>query len=69
MLHNDFAARLTDTLANLPHDAPLVSLGYLIWNWTGMPWAGAESSMENLAALNPAHVWGTQAYWISRTAA
>ena len=69
MLHNDFAARLTDTLTNLPHDAPLVSLGYLIWNWTDMPWVGVDPSLENLAALNPAHVWGTQAYWISRAAA
>ncbi len=69
LLHNDFATRWEATLANLPDDAPLVALGYLVWHWVDYRWAGRDRERENLATLHPTYTWGNQAYWITRAEA
>lgn len=66
VLHDDFRSRLDVVLANAEPGTPLIALGYLVWHWDEIRWCGREPSLENLATLHPSHVWGTQAYWISR---
>lgn len=66
LLHNRFVDRLDELMANVPPGTPLVALGYLVWNWADMRWAGLDPARHDLATLHPSHVWGTQAYWVSR---
>ena len=66
VLHNSFAERFGLTMGNVPEGTPLVSLGYLVWHWEGITWSGRDPQRRDLATLHPSHVWGTQAYWISR---
>ena len=40
MLHNNFKEKFQGVIDNMPGDCPLVSLSYLIWNYSGMQWAG-----------------------------
>ena len=66
VLHNSFAERFRSTMSNVPEGTPLVALGYLVWHWEGITWSGRDPDRRDLATLHPSHVWGTQAYWISR---
>jgi len=63
LLHNDFKSLVTKLFKHVPKDAPLVSLGYLVYYWYGFKWI---NSAENLCQIIPDLVWGTQMYWISR---
>ena len=68
LLHNDWHPRLGRVLSNLPHDAPLCALGYLVGGWHGgFTWAGRDPLLRNLCDIVPDEIWGTQMYWISRT--
>jgi hypothetical protein len=69
LLHNEFTERLERTVDNLPDDASLVALGYLVWHWVDFRWAGCDKSLENLATLHPSNTWGTHAYRITRAEA
>lgn len=69
VLHDSFADRFAETMANVPTGTPLVALGYLVSHWEGITWSGRDPQRHDLATLHPSHVWGTQAYWISRSEA
>lgn len=67
LLHNEWRPRLGHVLSNLPHDAPLCALGYLVGGWhDGFAWAGRDRLLRNLCHIVPDEIWGTQMYWISR---
>jgi tetratricopeptide (TPR) repeat protein/GR25 family glycosyltransferase involved in LPS biosynthesis len=66
LLHNSWHELLSQVLANLPADAPLCSLGYLIDHWdAAFAHAGRVPERENLFRMLPC-VWSTHMYWISR---
>lgn len=60
-----FARCFGDLRDNIPDEAPLVSLGYLVWQWDGFLWAGKDVSKENLVTIGP-DLWGTQMYLVRR---
>ena len=62
---HDFARRFRELHSNVPEDAPLVSLGYLVWQWDGFVWAGKDVSKENVTTIG-ADLWGTQMYLVRR---
>ena len=61
----DFARCFGDLRDNIPDEAPLVALGYLVWYWDGFVWSGNDTSKENLTTIG-ADLWGTQMYLVRR---
>lgn len=66
LLHNDFAARWADVVANRPPGTPLVTLTYMMTQWETMEWRGVTPHRHNLISVDPIHTWGAQMYWITR---
>jgi GR25 family glycosyltransferase involved in LPS biosynthesis len=66
LLRNQFPDEYRKVRENLPDDAPLVSLSYMIVKWEGYNWAGKNPSLKNLCTMSPIHTWGGQLYWISQ---
>lgn len=60
-----FAERLGALRENIPDDAPLVALGYLVWRWDGFVWSGNDASKQNLTTIG-GDLWGTQMYLVRR---
>jgi hypothetical protein len=66
LIHNEFAERLPAALANLPDDAGMLLLGFMVWGWPeGLIWSGRDPAQENLVPVIPWHSWGAHGYWIS----
>ncbi len=63
-LHNNFIEKFNDVWNNMPDNCPLISLGYLIWHWEDLEWAGKNIDIENISTMNW-DTWGTQMYLIS----
>jgi GR25 family glycosyltransferase involved in LPS biosynthesis len=66
LLRNQFPDEYRKVRENMPDDAPLVSLSYMIVKWVGYNWAGKNPSLKNLCTMNPINTWGGQLYWISQ---
>lgn len=66
VLHNNFEARFSATLSNIPTGTPVVALEYMVREWVGISWSGIDPSTESLATMNAQTVWKSRAYWISR---
>ncbi len=64
LFHNDFANLLPAVLGNLPEDAPMCMLGYLVAQGTDSR-AGVDPALGNLFRLEDAVLWGSQLYWMS----
>jgi hypothetical protein len=66
LIHNEFAQRVADVMANLPDGAPLCQFGYALHHDLGeLVWAGRDPSRENLCRLVPDMVWAAHMYWVS----
>lgn len=65
LLHNDFPRLLASVLANLPADAPVCSLGWLVAGWPALRWAGRTPERENLCRMIPWELWTSHMYWVS----
>ncbi len=61
----DFPARFAALWQNIPAEAPLTSLSYLVWHWDGFLWSGVDHTRENLTTMGP-DLWGTQMYLVTR---
>ena len=66
LLHNDFLTRFMDVYNNLPLDAPILSLTYMISGPIDQTCVGHRPSCENLWRIDPQYTWGAQAYLISK---
>ena len=66
LLDNEFKYRLREVLDNVPQDAPLVSLSYMMNSWDGTTCSGVDPQLKNIFKFNGERIWGAQMYLISR---
>jgi hypothetical protein len=65
LIHNDFAERLEPALANLPDEAGMLLLGFMVVGWPeGLVWSGNDPECENLVPVIPWVSWGAHGYWV-----
>ena len=66
LIHNEFTERLPPALANLPDDAGMLLLGFMVYGWPeGLVWSGRDPGQENLVPVIPWQSWGAHGYWIT----
>lgn len=61
----EFARYFKELRDNIPDEAPMVALGYLVWQWDGFVWSGKDHTKENLTTIGH-DLWGTQMYLVRR---
>jgi GR25 family glycosyltransferase involved in LPS biosynthesis len=66
LFHQDFRNQYQDVYANVPSDAPLVMLSYIVAQWD-FKWGGNDHRKENLCQMTEGSTWGTQIYLIRRS--
>lgn len=59
----DFIQNYRALLTERPEKSFVISLGYYLTNWQGV----TKTDSSSLFYLNPDHMFGTQAYWITRS--
>jgi len=69
LLINDWKTRYKEVMSNVPEQASVVMLSYMLDDWQDNRWVGVNRSEKNLFAIRRPVAWGTQMYWISRKAA
>lgn len=65
MLDNNFIDKYNDLMKNVPDDAPVVCLSYLMWYYDDIRWSGRDYKIENICNIGE-DTWGTQMYLISK---
>ena len=66
IFHDEIGERLPDALANLPEDAGLMMVGFMVYGWPGgLVWSGRDPGRHNLIEVVPWTTWGAHAYWIT----
>ncbi len=72
MFHNKFTNLFRDLLDNLPQDAPVLSLSYMISNYVDQtyvyksPRIALEDIHHGIWKIDPTYTWGTQCYYITK---
>lgn len=65
MFRDTFSSDFQTVYENIPDDAPLVQLCYIVTAWN-MAWAGKDKTRNNLYKMKADSTWGTQMYLIRR---
>jgi GR25 family glycosyltransferase involved in LPS biosynthesis len=66
LIRDDFSVRLPEAIANLPEDAEVLLLGFMILGWpSDLQWSGRNPDRHNLVPVLPGVSWGAHGYWVT----
>lgn len=66
LFHNNFIAEWEKIQCNIPSDANLVSLGWMLTGAIDKTYVGKNPQQQNLWHIDPNNTWGGQCYYIRK---